>query len=101
MTKSNTGRKGFICLLHPDHSPIIEGSQGRNLRQELKHKPWFAVSGLFCLLSFIVQYHMSRAAHSELDSSPMSLAYRPVLWRYVLSHGLLFRDASNLGQDDN
>ena len=59
---------------------------------------WLAPHGLLSLLSYRTRYSI---AHSELDSSPMSLAYRPVLWRYVLSHGLLFRDASNLGQDDN
>lgn len=68
LTKSNLRKKGFIWLMHPDHSLVPVGSQAgqepgsRNVEAEIikEHAYWLAHTITFICLFYTAQAHLPK-----------------------------------------
>ena len=104
ITKFDLGRKGFVSPYTSNWPSIMEGSQGKNWRQELKERPWRspACPLWFSQPAFLYNPeptaqechcpHWAWLSHINKKSRkcPHRHAYRPVWWKNVLSWGSLY-----------
>jgi hypothetical protein len=59
MTKSNSGRKGFICLTHLNHGPSLREAKAEAVDDAPR---WLATRVLLRFLSYTPQEHLPEVA---------------------------------------
>jgi hypothetical protein len=106
MTKSNLGRKGFICLPYPEAQSTDEGWGRNRCRDHEGDTYWLAHQGLLSLLSFTTQDHQPRDAPPTMgrtlphQSLIKKMPHSPILQGHLLNWDSLLSGDFSLCQVD-